>query len=132
MESILTYQESFKLNGTYQHLVCAVDVNLLGRSVHTIKEKTEDLLVTSKKINLEGNTEKTVCLSLEQNAGECHNINIDNKSFESVGQFIYFGIAVTTQNYIHEEIKSSQNSDNACYYSVQNLFSSRLVFTNTD
>jgi len=31
------------------------------------------------------------------------------------------------QNDIHDEIKSRLNSGNACYYSVQNLLSSRLI-----
>jgi len=58
----------------------------MGRSIHTIKKNTEDQkmsLVTSRKVDLKVNTEKTVCLSLEYTAGHCHNINI-GKSFESV------------------------------------------------
>jgi hypothetical protein len=31
-------------------------------------------------------------------------------------------MTLTNQNDIHDEIKSSSNSGNACYYSVQNLF----------
>jgi hypothetical protein len=44
-----------KLNGTHQLLVYVNDVNILGGSVHTIKETAEALLMASKKIGLEVN-----------------------------------------------------------------------------
>ena len=34
-------QDGLKLNGTHQLLVYADDVNILGRSVHTVKEHAE-------------------------------------------------------------------------------------------
>jgi hypothetical protein len=37
---------------------------------------------------------------------------------------------LTNQNGIHDEIKSRLNSGNTCYYSVQNLLSSRLISKN--
>jgi len=37
------------------------------------------------------------------------------------------GTTLTNQNSIQEEIKSRLNSENACYHSVQNLFSSNLL-----
>jgi len=40
------------------------------------------------------------------------------------------GTTLTTQNSIAEEIKSSLRSGNACYHSVQNLLSSRLLSKN--
>jgi len=43
-------QDGLQLNGTHQLLVYAVDVNILGGSVHTIKENTEALVVASKEI----------------------------------------------------------------------------------
>jgi hypothetical protein len=36
-------------------------------------------------------------------------------------------MTLTNQNDIHNEIKSKLNSSDVCYYSVQNLFSSRLI-----
>ena len=41
-----------------------------------------------------------------------------------------FGTTLTNQNSIAEEIKSRLRSGNACYHSVQNLLSSRLLSKN--
>jgi hypothetical protein len=64
-------QDGLKLNGTYQYLVYADYVNILGGSVHTVKENAEALLVASKEIGLEVNADKTKCMfmSRDQNAG---------------------------------------------------------------
>jgi hypothetical protein len=45
-------------------------------------------------------------------------------------QFKYLGATVANQNFIQEEIKRGLNSGTACYYSVQNLLSSRLLSKN--
>ena len=42
-----------KLNGTHEFLVYANDVNILGGSVHTIKQITEALVVTVKGTGLD-------------------------------------------------------------------------------
>ena len=42
----------------------------------------------------------------------------------------YLGTTLTNQNSIQEEIKSRLKSGNACYYSVKNLLSSRLLSKN--
>jgi hypothetical protein len=47
-----------------------------------------------------------------------------------MSQFKYLGTTVTDQNLIQEEIKRRLNSGNACYHSVQNLLSSRLLSKN--
>ena len=40
-------QEGLKLNGTHQLLVYADDVNILGGSIHTVKENVEALVVAT-------------------------------------------------------------------------------------
>jgi hypothetical protein len=42
-------------------------------------------------------------------------------------KFKYLGKTVTNKNLIREEINSRLNYSNACYHSVQNLLSSRLL-----
>jgi len=52
-------QNGVKLNSTHQLLVYADDVNILGRSICTIRENTEGLAVSSKENVREVNTDKT-------------------------------------------------------------------------
>jgi hypothetical protein len=58
------------------------------------------------------------------------NRNIDNTPFENMAKLKYLGVTVTKQNWIQEEIKSTLNSGNACYHSVQNFLSSCLLSKN--
>ena len=60
----------------------------------------------------------------------CTSVRTDNSTFERVEEFKYLGATLTHQNSIAEEIKSRLRSGNACYHSVQNLLSSRLLSKN--
>ena len=61
-----------KLNGAHQLLAYADDVNILGGSVHTIKEIAEGLVGASKETELEVKADKTkymlMLMSRYQNA----------------------------------------------------------------
>jgi hypothetical protein len=86
-----------KLNGTHQLLVYAVDINILGRSVHTIKKKREAVLAGSKEIGLEVNADKIkyMVISRDQNAGRSNDIKIDNCSFARLEVLEYLGTYLT-------------------------------------
>ena len=120
-----------KLNGTHQFLVYAAD-DILGGSIHTVKENAGALVVASKEIGLEVNADKTVYMVMlhDENAGQSHNIEIDNSSFERVEEFRYFLTTLTNQNSIQEEIKSRLKSGNACPHLMQNLLSCSLLSKN--
>ena len=95
----------------------------------TVKKNAKALVAATKEIGLEVNAHKTkyMTVSRDQNTGRIHSIKIDNCSIEKVEEFKYLGTALTNQNSIQEEIKSRLNSENASYYSVQNLLSPRLL-----
>jgi hypothetical protein len=101
----------------------------LGGSVHTVKENAEAFVVATKKIGLEVNADKTkfMVMTRDRNAGRNDSVKTDNSSTERVEEFKYLGTMSTDQNSIQEEIKRRLNLGNACYHSVQNLLSFRLL-----
>ena len=78
---------------------------------------------------LEANSEKSkyVVVSLEQYAGQYHNIKMGNNSFERLEQLKYLETTPMNQNSIYEKIKSRCESGSACHNSVQNLSSSSFL-----
>ncbi len=132
IKRVQVHQDGLKLNGTLTLLIYADDVNILGGKIHTIKEKTESLIVSSKEIGLEVNVNKTkyMVMSRDQSAGRSQNMRIDNRFFEMAEEFKYLGTTLTNQNSHKEEFKSRLKSGNSWYYSVQNLLSSSLLSRN--
>jgi hypothetical protein len=121
-----------KLNGTHQLLAYADDVNISGGNVHAAKKNTEALVTATKEIRpvVKAGKTKHMVMSRDQNAVRNHNIMIDNISFERVEEFKKLGTTLTNQISIQEGVKGRLKSGNACYYSVQNLLSSRLLTKN--
>ena len=101
-------QDGLELNCTHQLLAYADDVNILGGSIHTLRENAEVLVAVTREIGLEVSAYKTkyMVMSRDQNAGRNHSVRIDNSTFERVEEFKYLGTTLTNQNYILEEIKS--------------------------
>jgi len=104
----------------------------LGGSVHIVKENSEALVVATKERGLEVNADKTkyMVMPRDRNAGRGHSVKIDTSSIERVEEFKYLGTSLTDQNSIQEDIKSGLKLGNACYHSVKNLLSSRLLSKN--
>jgi hypothetical protein len=122
-------QDGLKLNGTHQLLACADDVNVLGESVHTVKENVEALVVAVKETGLEVNADKAkyMVMCRDRNAGRGHNLKTDNSLIGRVEEFRYLETMLRDQNSIQEEIKSRLKLGNACCHSVHKLLSSRFA-----
>jgi len=101
-------QDGLKLSGTNQLLAYADDVNIVGGSIHTLKENVEALVAATRVIRLEGSVDKTkyMVISRDQNAGRIHSVRSHNSNFERVEEFKYLGTTLTNLNSIPEEIKS--------------------------
>jgi hypothetical protein len=95
-------QGGLKLNGTHQLLIYADGVNILGGSVHTVKENAEALVVATNETRLEVNADKTkyMIMSRDQNAERSYSMKVDNNSIERVEEFKYLGKTLTSQNSI--------------------------------
>jgi cell division protein YceG involved in septum cleavage len=63
--------EGLKLNETYQLLAYTDDVNIVGKSIDTMKKSTEVLLDAGNGVGIEVNPEKTkyMLMSCYQKAG---------------------------------------------------------------
>jgi hypothetical protein len=74
-------------------------------------------------------------MSCEQNAGQNYGIKVANKSFETVAEFICFGMKLTSKNCMHaknDTVNASQNwSRNVflpvCYPKIQLLKYTELI-----
>jgi len=64
-------RDGLKLNGTHQLLAYSDNVNILGGSMHILKENAEALVAATREIGLEVSADKTkyMVMSQDQNAG---------------------------------------------------------------
>jgi hypothetical protein len=84
-------QDILKFHGTHPVLVYADVVNILGRSVHTIKKNAEALVLAIKENGIEVNADKSkyMVTSQDQDAGRSYSVKTDNNSFERVEEFTF-------------------------------------------
>jgi hypothetical protein len=127
-------QDGLKLNAIHKLLVNANGVNILGGSVgtRTIEKSTEALVVASKEIGVQVNADKIKHMVIpgDQIAGRSHNIKTDTSSFEKVERVQTFGNNLNKSKFLTGTVKNRSNSGNACYHSVQDILSSRLLSKN--
>jgi len=79
-------QDGLKLNCTHRLLAYADDVNILGGSIHILKENAETLVAATREVGLEVNADitKYMVMFRDQNAGRIHSVRVDNIIFDRV------------------------------------------------
>ena len=119
--------------GLWYHIMCAVEIICTYMYTYTYTMCNTIKNVVSVVIDSDSLLYKTkyMVTSRDQNAGRIHSVSFDI-TFERVEEFKYWGTTSTNENSIAEEIKSRFKSGNACYHSVQNLLSSRLLSKNLE
>ena len=58
IRTVQVNQDGLKLNGTHQLLAYGDDVNILGGSIHTLKENPEALVAATREIGLKVSANK--------------------------------------------------------------------------
>ena len=113
-----------KLTGKYQFRVYADDVNILGGSLHTVRETAEALIVASKEIGLEVNADKTksMVMSRDQNAERSHNMKIDNRSFETTIYRAFHNVLHEYKYLLQENQKNCLNGIVHSHGKTENFF----------
>ena len=81
-------------------------------------------------VSVKNLTTKTLCVLHIQSNTPIFHLVVQWVTFKRVEEFKYLGTNLTNQNFIPEEIKNRIRSGNACYHSVKNLLSSRLLSKN--
>jgi hypothetical protein len=101
IKKVQVNQDGLKLNGTHQRLAYANDVNILGGSVHTVKENAEALVFATKEIGLEVNSDKTkyMVMSRDRIVGRDNSVKNDNSSIERLEEFKSSGNYVNTSKF---------------------------------
>ena len=84
------------------------DVNILGGSIHTLKENAEALAAATREIGLEISADKTkyMVMSRDQNAGRNHSLRTDNSTFEKVEEFKYLGTTLTIKILFRKKLRA--------------------------
>jgi hypothetical protein len=75
------------------------------------------------------NKTKYMLMSRSLKIGQEQSIKIGNRPFEDEAKFKYVRTTLTDQNHMYEEFKSTLNSRNACYHSVQSLLFPLVLIT---
>jgi len=122
-------KKGLSLNGLNQLFIYEDDVDLIEEDIDALQSNIDVLVEACDEIGLQVNIDKTKYMIRSRNTGNegNKNIRIKDEVIEKVNKFKYLRAYVTIKNEVTEEIKSRLVTENACFYSVQKLLTSRLI-----
>ncbi|KAL4154352.1 hypothetical protein QTP88_000231 [Uroleucon formosanum] len=112
-------------------LAYADDIVLFGESKTELEGTVQKLILSSKKMGLKINENKTKYMLMSRRPTPLQNVSIDHFSFEQVENFKYLGANINHKNNMHNEIKSRISAANRGYHAMRKMFTSKLLSKDT-
>lgn len=113
--------------GTDTILAFADDVVILGDTLEQVCADTSRFLHNARKIGLVVNDDKTKYLVVSRRQALLPSIVVDGHTFERVQEFKYLGSVLTTRSEVTKEVHQRIINANRMFFSLNNLFKSRLI-----
>lgn len=108
-------------------LAFADDVVILGDTLEQVRTDTSRFLHNAEKIGLVVNDEKTKYLVVSRRRDLPPSIDVDRHTFERVEEFKYLGSILTNKSEVTKEVQQRITNANRMFFSLNNLFRSRLI-----
>jgi len=115
----------------YILLAYANDIILLGESRSDVEESARKLIKSSCNMRLVINENKTKYMVTTRNTTVKDNLCIEGLTFDQVEDFKYLGVNRNKKNNMHNEIRMRLNAANRCYFTMKEIFSSKLLSRRT-
>ena len=123
--------KEIEIIGPYTLLAYADDIILLGESRNDVEESARKLIKSSCNMGLVINENKTKYMVMTRNAIVKDNLCTEGLTFEQVEDFKYLGVNIKEKNNMHNEIRMRLNAANRCYFTMKEMFSSKLLSRRT-
>ncbi|KAL4154176.1 hypothetical protein QTP88_002009 [Uroleucon formosanum] len=120
-----------EINENMTMLAYADDVVVLGNSRQEVAHTVEKLIASSRNMGLLINEAKTKYMLMARHAPIMNDLVVGPYTFERVNDFKYLGVNINHKNDMHNEIKLRINSANRAYFSLNKLFTSRMLLWTT-
>jgi hypothetical protein len=104
------------------------DIVLLGNTREEVTHSVSKLIEASKNMGLCINEEKTKLMILSRRNLDQSNLKVGSMNFERVDNFKHLGVNINSSNNMYREIKERISNGNICYFSLNKLLRSKLLY----
>jgi sorting nexin-29 len=119
------------LHRTVQLLAFADDIDIIGRTKHSVIDAFVALESTAKEMGLVINADKTKFLIATNKTPDPSPLKIMTYSFETVSQFKYLGTLISSRNDLKIEINNRIFMANRSFYGLRNQLKSKFLSVKT-